>query len=228
MGKANLELRPGVRVTRDAPLAPERQPEVSDSEDQRVLSGYAAVFYDGTPGTEYDLGWGIVERFAPGSFGESIAKDDVLGLFQHDMSKLLGRTAADTLRLREDDVGLRYEIDLPRSPLGDDIREQVSRRDIQGSSLTFFPRSYDVDEPVVDSEDVPTILTHTAVTVDDVGPVVRPAYTGTTAAMESGRAAGGADPVHELVRKWVAGRDAERAAIANRVRAMSVIADAGI
>src|ERR1700728_2523684 len=81
------------------------------SDGTSEICGYGAVFYDGTPDTEYPMWPGAVERIMPGAFDRALREDDVRGLFNHDPNLLLGRTASGTMRLRVDDVGLWYSID---------------------------------------------------------------------------------------------------------------------
>jgi HK97 family phage prohead protease len=114
------------------------RPAVETREDGgKVLSGYAAVFYRADdPGTEFRLWSDMVERIMPGAFDSAIsAGDDVRGMWEH--SVLLGRTGAGTVRLSVDEVGLRYEIDLPDTTTGRDVATLASRGDIPGSSFAF-------------------------------------------------------------------------------------------
>ena len=108
--------------------------------DHAVLRGHAAVFYDPADEgrTTYELKGGLVERIAPGAFRDSIASDqDVLALYNHNSDFPLGRQSAGTLRLAEDQRGLRFEIDLPNTTVGRDLRESVCRGDILGCSFGF-------------------------------------------------------------------------------------------
>ncbi|WP_443701100.1 HK97 family phage prohead protease, partial [Pseudomonas sp.] len=54
-----------------------------------------------------------------------------------DDAALLGRVGAGTLRLKEDDVGLAFELDLPDTSLGRDVAELVKRGDVDGCSFGF-------------------------------------------------------------------------------------------
>ena len=55
---------------------------------------------------------GFRERIAPGAFTKSLASDpDVRALVDHDSSKIIGRSKAGTLKLFEDDRGVRVEIE---------------------------------------------------------------------------------------------------------------------
>lgn len=148
----------------------------------KVLSGYAAVFHrQGDPGTEYELWRGCVERIAPGAFARAIKeRHDVRGLANHEPSQLLGRLPAGTLRLVEDTVGLRYEIDLPDTQIARDVAVSIERGDLTGSSFAFRAT-------VVQWTEEADIEVRTLVDLDlyDVGPVTYPAYAATTAGLRS-------------------------------------------
>jgi hypothetical protein len=76
-----------------------------------IIDGYGAVF------NRDSLDLGFTERIAPGAFDKTVAEDDILGLFNHDRNMVLGRTSAKTMRLKIDDVGVKYEIDAPNTRL---------------------------------------------------------------------------------------------------------------
>jgi Escherichia/Staphylococcus phage prohead protease len=97
----------------------------------RTLHGYAAVYNVESE----DLG-GFRERIAPGAFS-GVLSADVRALLNHDPSQVLGRTKSGTLRLRDEQRGLKFEVDLPDSPLGANVREAVRRGDIDGASFRF-------------------------------------------------------------------------------------------
>ena len=144
----------------------------------RVISGYAAVFYDPTdPGTEYEMWEGCCERIAPGAFNRAIAEQqDVTCLFNHDGDAMLGRTTSGTCRLSVDGVGLRYEADIPETTDAKDCAILIQRGDVSGSSFAFSARSVNwMTED--DGEEVRVLID---VDLHDVGPVTHPAYTSTT------------------------------------------------
>lgn len=97
----------------------------------RTLVGYAAVYN----AVSEDLG-GFTERIAPGAFG-NVLDADVRALLNHDPNQVLGRTRSGTLRLHDEQRGLRFEIDIPDSPLGENVRASVARGDIDGASFRF-------------------------------------------------------------------------------------------
>ncbi len=134
------------------------------SQDGRGIRGYAAVFNHPSD----DLG-GFSERVMPGAFTRCLrSSPDVRCLFNHNASQLLGRTASGTLRLREDDLGLFFDCDLPDTQLGRDVQEMVKRGDISQCSFGF----------IVQGQRWPNDTTRELTDVDmlDVSPVTFPAY----------------------------------------------------
>jgi hypothetical protein len=139
------------------------------------IVGYAAVF--GRSSVEL---WGFTEEVAPGAFVRSIREDDPVALFDHDTGKPLGRQSAGTLRLSEDDIGLRMEIDAPNTSLGNDLVELISRGDVKGASFGF--------ETITDEWNTKDGMPHRKlleVKLYDVSPVMFPAYPDTSVAMRA-------------------------------------------
>ncbi|MEJ7568414.1 MAG: HK97 family phage prohead protease [Gaiellaceae bacterium] len=97
----------------------------------RTLVGYASVYNV----LSHDLG-GFKEQIAPGAFADVLSAD-VRCLLNHSPNDVLGRTRAGTLRLFDEERGLRFECDLPSSPLGENVREAVKRGDVDGASFRF-------------------------------------------------------------------------------------------
>lgn len=107
-----------------------------DQGGERILEGYAAVFNS----MSEDLG-GFREIVAPGAFKRSLqGNPDVRALFNHDDNQVLGRTAAGTLTLVEDERGLKVRIALPDTQLGRDLYTLVKRGDINQMSFAFRTR----------------------------------------------------------------------------------------
>lgn len=144
----------------------------SRSESQDWIVGYAARFGVNS----LDLG-DFIERIDPGAFGlvaERRGRKSPLetrALFNHDPNHLLGRYP-DTLRMRVDEKGLRYEIRPPESRR--DIVELIRRGDIRGSSFSFVVGAGDEEWSVEEGRSVRTIKRIKA--LYDVGPVTYPAY----------------------------------------------------
>ncbi|MFI6609283.1 HK97 family phage prohead protease [Streptomyces sp. NPDC050507] len=157
-----------------------------------VLVGYAAKF--GT--RSQDLG-GFVETIALGAFDRALQEQhDVRALFNHDPSLILGRSGAGTLRLFTDDVGLRYEVDLPDTSAGRDLAESLRRGDVAESSFSF--RVLDQDWSLdADGRDLRTI---TDLALYDVSPVTYPAYLDTSSALAARAAAAAAHQGEAIAR----------------------------
>ncbi len=97
------------------------------------LEGYAAVF----DSPSRDLG-GFIETVRPGAFTRTLRDAaNVLALYDHDRRSVLGRVGAGTLRLAEDTRGLHFEVELPDTQIGRDLRILVDRKDVAGASFAF-------------------------------------------------------------------------------------------
>jgi HK97 family phage prohead protease len=92
-------------------FVPNAEVRLEEGADGPILTGYAAVFDKWS----VDL-WGFREKIRKGAFKKTIKEADVRGLINHDSNLIFGRSTAQTLELREDDGGLRYE-----SPLDEGI-----------------------------------------------------------------------------------------------------------
>jgi uncharacterized protein len=143
-----------------------------------VLSGHAAVF-----GQYADLGSNL-ETLDPHAFDRVLSDPatDVRALFNHDPSLLLGRQSAGTLKVGTDTQGLEFEVHLPNTSLGNDLRVLVARGDIDGASFAFLPGEDEWSR----SADGRSIQTHTSVSkLLDVSPVTYPAYEGASTLLRS-------------------------------------------
>lgn len=145
------------------------------ADDKRTLTGYAAVFNSDTTIGDY-----FVERIAPGAFGRSIRDGDVRALVDHDMGRVIGRTRSGTLRLSEDERGLKIEVDVPDTTDGNDLWTLVERGDVSGMSFGFRVTKQDWDE----TGDMPIRTIH-EVELYEVSAVAWPAYDDTTLAKRS-------------------------------------------
>lgn len=105
---------------------------IEQGEDKKIR-GVASVF-----GSESrDLG-GFTEVIDRHAFDDALESNpDVTCLWNHNSDDLLGRTSSGTLRLWTEDDGLHYEVDPPNTTLGNDMRELLSRGDVNGSSFAF-------------------------------------------------------------------------------------------
>ena len=115
--------------------------ELRVDNEGKMLQGYAAVFNKRT-----DLYW-FDEMVMPGAFREAIEEDDIRALIDHNSSLILGRNKAKTLRLVEDEKGLRAEIDPPDNINAKNIIESVRRKDVTGMSFAFMVKREEWVEP---------------------------------------------------------------------------------
>lgn len=150
-------------------------PEVRADDGKRTMAGYAAVF-----NSEADIGGYFREVIKPGAFADTLKSADVRALVDHDSGRVIGRSKAGTLRLKEDERGLAVEIDLPDTTDGRDIGELVARGDIDGMSFGFRVTHDEWDETVE-----PNVRTIHAIELHEVSAVTWPAYSDTALAMRS-------------------------------------------
>jgi HK97 family phage prohead protease len=155
----------------------------TDAEGGRHVRGYGALFYDGTPDTEYNQGDMLITRIMPGSLSNSdLFSADVHAYFNHDPNHVLGRTTAGTLSLRVDEMGLYYDITLPDTQLGRDLAVSLDRGDIRGASVTIAVNS---DGEKRSKSGKTYYREITKAELFEVGPVTNPAFKNTSASLFS-------------------------------------------
>lgn len=160
--------------------------ELREGDDgNRTLSGYAVKWE--RKSSVLGMFLKFREKVQKGAFLESLNNDDQRFLWSHDPSKVLGRTKNNTLRLQEDDIGLRFELDLPNTTLGKDTYESIQRGDVDGVSFGFRSEDDEVDEP---DDDMP-LRTIKKAKLLEVSAVAFPAYP------DSGVSARGYDPMKQ-------------------------------
>lgn len=135
-----------------------------------TIEGYAAVF----DSLSVEL-FGFREKIAPGAFAESVESDDIRALWNHNTDYVLGRKKSGTLRLWEDENGLRFEVDAPETSWGRDALTTVRRGDVDQASFLF--RTLEDDWTIDDNEQL--IRTLRKVKLYEVSPVTFPAYPAT-------------------------------------------------
>jgi len=100
---------------------------------------------DGMSFTGYAIRYGVKseplpfrEVIAPGAVTRSLrSRNEIKAFVNHDTNLVLGSTRAGTLRLAEDDRGVRSDIDLPDTSYGRDLSISVQRGDVSGMSFGF-------------------------------------------------------------------------------------------
>jgi len=139
------------------------------------ITGYAAVFNELS-----EEMWGFREMIAPGAF-DDVLEDDVRATYNHDPNYVLGRSTKETLRIEQDDKGLRVEIDPPDTAWARDLLVTMRRGDVDQMSFAFRIDLEDGDKWVADDDGnvIRTIMKLSE--LNDVSVVTYPAYPQTTA-----------------------------------------------
>lgn len=107
--------------------------EIREEGDGMTFAGYAAKFNSWSE----DLG-GFREQIEPGAFRRSLrSRNNVLLLVNHDSGRVLASTRAGTMRMTEDEIGLRVEASLPNTTDGRDMAELLKRGDLSKMSFGF-------------------------------------------------------------------------------------------
>lgn len=152
-------------------------PEIEERADNGLprLRGHAAVF-----NSLSEPMYGFREQIAPGAFAESIGKDDIRALWNHDTSHVLGRKSAGTLILTEDERGLAVDINPPNTTWAKDLLISIKRGDV--SQMSFGFRVLTDSWSMVDGSEVRTLE---KVQLFEVSPVTFPAYSATDVSARS-------------------------------------------
>lgn len=106
--------------------------EVREDGDGMTFSGYAAVF--NAPSEPLPF----IERIAPGAFRRTLReRSDVKLLWNHDSNHPLASTRGGSLKLIEDNVGLRVEARLANTQAGRDAAELIRSNVVDAMSFGF-------------------------------------------------------------------------------------------
>lgn len=122
----------GVEVRVAADTWPAADLSIRAEGDGMTFNGYAAVFNSPSE----PLPWR--ETIRPGAFKRSLKNQRNIRMFlNHNTDVVLGSTKSKTLRLAEDEVGLRVEADLPDTTAGRDLSTLMQRGDVDSMSFGF-------------------------------------------------------------------------------------------
>jgi HK97 family phage prohead protease len=175
--------------------------ELREDGDGMTFVGYAAKFNSPSE----DLG-GFVETIEPGAFRRSLrSRNDVKLLVNHDTGRVLASSRSGTMRLYEDETGLRVEASLPNTSDGRDMAELLKRGDLNKMSFGFAVQKDSWNNEM-------TERTLKSVRLFEVSIVAFPAYAATEALVRSldkaaKRAAVDADQLADAVLKLEEGAD---------------------
>jgi len=171
-----------------------------DGASMPTIEGHAAVF----DSLSVEL-WGFYEEIAPGAFADSIeAGDDVRALFNHDPNYVLGRSRNGTLRLAEDEVGLRVEFEPPDTQQARDVVTLIERGDVNQMSFAFavLEEKWRIDDM---ERYVRRIM---RAKLYDVSPVTYPAYPATDVGVRAADGSPMFGEIPEIPADLVQGRQA--------------------
>jgi HK97 family phage prohead protease len=168
MTKKHQQNQKEVRVR----VAPQKFEVRKNADGSRSISGYAATFND----LSQDLG-GFKEKIQRGAFEQSLKNSDVLCLYSHSDSQVLGRVSSGTLTIEEDRKGLYFECKLPDTSTARDLIALLERGDISQMSFGF---QVNPDGDTWEQIGGDYIRTLTSVTLFEVSVVAMPAYTSTS------------------------------------------------
>lgn len=122
--------------------------EAEGDQPSRTITGYAILFNTPSAPLWSDEDSEAREVIAP----EAITKEvldgcDIKFTMYHDRQLILGRSnkGTGTLEYFVDEKGVGFNLELPKSPNGDEALELVSRGDISGCSFAFTTRYWDSD-----------------------------------------------------------------------------------
>jgi len=108
------------------------QVETRAKDDAPGLVGYAAVF-----DTEANIEGMFREVIRKGAFADAITRDDIHALDNHDYGRVIGRKKSGTLKIYEDDRGLRVEITPPDTTVARDLMANIAAGNIDQMSFAF-------------------------------------------------------------------------------------------
>lgn len=177
MEKQNLELN-------NEPFYTEGELEVRSAEGGKTtVYGYAALFNVRSRTLTTRKGVKFVEEILPGAFDGTDFSDAVC-YFNHEGRDFLA--AIPNLRFGTDERGLWYEYDHdPADPVHVSALRRIQRRDAKGSSFQFPPLSADCYTVTRAEGNLPLRQIRKFPVVAELGPVITPAYRGTTTSARS-------------------------------------------
>jgi HK97 family phage prohead protease len=198
-------LHPAARdLERSAPFSFQRAGDGDEPGDGRTLSGYAAVFGQDT---EIDSWEGhFVETIRKGAFRKTIRESVPVMQFDHGRHPLIGSLPIGQITdLREDDQGLHVEARVTDNWLMAPLRDAIAEGSVNGMSFRFEvvrEEWRDANGKLVRPEEVLDLLWMPGdrgplrrelieLKCRELGPVVFPAYAGTSVSVRAREMAAG-------------------------------------
>ncbi len=157
-------------------IMPIQEMEIRKNDDKNIIGGYAAKFEQLS-----EVLWGFREKIRKGAFANSLMERNVLAFWNHNTDLVLGNTENNTAKVWEDEIGLRFDVELPDTVAGKDALILVQRSDVKGVSFGFRTRKDEWDE--TDKNNV--IRTLIDVELYEISPTAMPAYPQTNVSARS-------------------------------------------
>lgn len=144
----------------------------AQEDSPRIISGYAAVFEEWSNPI-----WWFKEKIQRDAF-QDCDFTKCVACFNHNTDSILARYSSGTLKLEVDQVGLRFEFEVPNTTVGNDMYELVKRGDISQCSFAFVVEEDSWKYAEGNELDERTIVKISQLW--DVSLVTYPAYEGTS------------------------------------------------
>lgn len=154
------------------------------ADDGSSFEGYAAVFDEEAHFEVPGVG-PVAEVVKRGAFRKALSLGENVPMLYHHLETHppLATTQGGTLRLEEDNKGLRVKAEIARGYIGDAVRELVRRGDIPGMSWGFIAGK---GNSTVERRDGALLRTLTGFKrILDVSPTWDPTYRGTEAELRA-------------------------------------------
>lgn len=152
-------------------------------DEQDKVSGFGLVYEE-----ETELFPGFVEIIRKDAFKDSLERNrerPVKSYFNHDPSNVLATTISEPpLVVQNRDEGIFYEAEIPDTSYGRDLKVNLSRKNVQGSSFAFDIPGEDGEKLWEDEDGV----IHREIIkgeLYELGPVTDPAYMQAEAGLRS-------------------------------------------
>lgn len=172
-----------------------------------IATGYAVRFEQ----LSDELG-GFREKVRKGSFAKSLSERAVKAFWNHNSDYVLGSTENDTLKLWEDETGLRFELELPDTTAGMDAEKLIKRGDVKGVSFGFRTIKDEWEE----KDDRSVVRTLIEVKLFEISPTAIPAYPQSDISLRTAQ---------EAYEKYKAEAEAARATQENELKRAETLRD---
>lgn len=155
---------------------------VEQRDGKNYLKAYGIVF---NSDSRVLYGW-FKERIKPEAL-DAADMTEIISKYNHDINRSLGTTWGGTLTWGKDDTGVWYEVELPDTETGREVKVLAERGDLRGSSFEFELNTDGarwLTEEVADGVTIDVREVTNIRKIYDLSPVMRPAYPKTEGMVE--------------------------------------------